>query len=176
MVSTVQDPDILNLSSVLVSLENDLSHSYLQSRPLFDNDLEKQVEHALNEIINRERDLRASIGISKILLNSYSALKKSQDELFKKNEDLIQHAELLTKKLEKVKPYKEKFYETEQLLEEAEKELKMQNLKPDAILKEKQRKGLSSSFDCISLDRFSAELTDMDNKYRDEYNAAVSNL
>lgn len=175
MVSTVQDPDILNLSSVLVSLENDLSLSYLQSRPLFENDLNKQVEHALNEIINRERDLRASIGISKFLLNSYSALNKTHDEVLKENENLTQQFELLTRKLDKAKPFKERFYETEQLLEEAEKELKMLKLKPESLLKDKQKKGVNLSYDCISLDRFSAELTDMDNKYRDEYNAAVSN-
>lgn len=174
MESSVQGPDILNLNSVLTSLECDLSISYLHSRPKFEDDLVQQINHALNEIVNREHDLKASIGISKILLSSYSSLKQANEELFKKNEDLTQNLEIINKKLIKAKAYKEKFYETEALLEEKEKELAQESLKPEKLSKERVYKNVNLSYDCISLDRLSAELNDMDLKYRDEYNIALS--
>ena len=63
-------PEPSKLLHSLNSLEKELSVSFTYRRSMYNNNEQMQLFDALNEISQREKDLMAAIGISKILLEN----------------------------------------------------------------------------------------------------------
>ena len=168
--------NITNLNSILDSLDNDLREPYLHNRPKFDENLALQVQHALNEVQNREKDLKACIGISKIILAAYKALKEKSESLETDSKRLTEEYKILEEEVSRLKVFEEKFYETDSELKSTESELSQITTEYRSLIKERSKKSVHMSYDSISLDRFSAELTEMSQKFKEEYDAVTRNF
>lgn len=167
--------NITNLNSILDSLDIDLRETYLYSRPKFDENLALQVQHALNEVQNREKDLKACIGISKIILTSYKALQEKSESLETDLKRFTDKCKVLEEEVSRLKVFEEKFYETDSELKSTESELSQITSEYRSLIKERSKKSVHMSYDSISLDRFSAELTEMSQKFKEEYDAVIRN-
>lgn len=173
----------VNTSHLLVlleDLEKDLQNPYFSSRPKFGDELEPQLRHALSEVSHREKDLTASIGISKVLLtanNNYQdKLKQAileNDQLKQKISDL--HAEN-SKIKEELHTAEDKCDELSHTLENAEDQLALTSSELHKLMRERSKKNVHLSLDSISLDRFTAEISDITSKFREDYNTAIGNF
>ena len=167
------------LQALLDDFEKELRNPYFTSRPKFGDDLEPQLRHALSEISHREKDLTASIGISKVLL---AANKTHQDKLKQaglENVQLKQKIEDIEAENLKIKEelhhIEDKCDELSHNLEKAEDQLSLTSSELHKLLRERSKKNVHLSLDSISLDRFTAEISDITCKFREEYNTAIGN-
>ena len=171
--------NFLQLQGLLDDFEKELRNPYLTSRPKFGDDLEPQIRHALSEISHREKDLTASIGISKVLLAANTTYQEKLKQAVLENDQLRQKIEETQAENLKIKEelhhIEDKCDELSNNLEKAEDQLSLTSSELHKLMRERSKKNVHLSLDSISLDRFIAEISDITSKFREEYNSAISN-
>ena len=162
-----------NLSNLLSSLSKELEVPYSVRRPKFDND-QLSLQDALIEIAQREKDLKAAIGISKMLLenvetctNKISFLESENAKLKtatnKHDFETFQTNTLFSIETEEIQDL------TDQL-NNKEKEIKKLLKQNEKLVNEK--KNFKSKN--ISIERFNSEIHELSLKFREEYELVYS--
>ncbi|OMJ65585.1 hypothetical protein SteCoe_37956 [Stentor coeruleus] len=172
-----QNSETFQILPILDSLEQDLLVPYVEKRHKHENNPKTELQNALNEITQREQDLKAAIGISKFLIRSnkdlLQKLKLADDD---KKELIVKIHELeteITAGKNEFISLQEKNYEITSSLDNTEDELERVSSDYHKLLREKSKNKMNMSLDSISLDRFSAEINDMTLKFREEYDLTL---
>ena len=161
------------LLQALHSLDSDLAVPYAYRAPKFENNEKLQLNDALREVAQRERDLVAAIGIAKALLDhsrefvdKIKVLESENLGLASKNNELI----------EEVSAVKEELNTAEDRIDVCEEQISLYMEENRALTSYKHKSVHSGAIDFISIDRFNAEISDMTAKFREEYDVALSKI
>ncbi|OMJ82971.1 hypothetical protein SteCoe_16182 [Stentor coeruleus] len=179
--NSAEDPDTLQLSNLLNSLEGELETSYLERRQL--QKLRKstsleELQDAVEQISHREKDLQACIGISKMLIETNEKLHIRNRELVHEKQKLefqsktyIQEIETYKEKLERSE---ERVLEINAALVKAEASyIKLSaESKANSEIVGKNSK-VYSDIETISLDKYDADITEITERYKYEYEQVI---
>ena len=172
--------DISKLKFILDTLENDLKSPYSQSRPKFPEDADSQLRHALSEISNREKDLIASIGISKHLISIYSQLEENSLKLQEKNDLSIVQIQDLTSDNSKLKEelhnIEDKYFEVYNEKLKLDEEVHRLESRLQVMKREKSKRSVKLSLDISNYKGFTDELSDLNSQYKEKLDAEIGNL
>ncbi|OMJ72819.1 hypothetical protein SteCoe_28656 [Stentor coeruleus] len=171
------ESDTLQLSKLLDSLESELEVSFLERRKvqkLRKSTSLEELQDAVEQISQREKDLQACIGIAKMLI-------ETNDRYLYNNRELIQEKENLEDQVkgfvEEIENYKEKLDKSEERLAEVSEALMKSEAKIIKLSTENTRKEESSpkiikhspEIETISIDRYDADITELTDRYKQEY-------
>ena len=171
--------EISQLVGVLESLEKDLRTPYSKSRPTT-NPIETQLKHALSAIKHREGDLVACIGISKVIIQTNSSLNTKLLESLEANQTLSdklqQHLSELSKSKDENHQLEDKVFEHKHLIEKLEDEINHLKQDHNKLLREHIKKTTHERIGSISFERFFAEISDVKNQFRTDYDSLMSKI
>ena len=145
---------------------------------MYNNNEQMQLFDALNEISQREKDLMAAIGISKILLENNETnsakiidLEIENNWLQSKIADLDQE---IKKNKEEIMAIEERFDDTNMILQQTEEDLIKARDENKAFKSENNKNIRTTSIESISIERFNSEINIITLKFRKEYDIALS--
>lgn len=177
------DSDTLQLSKLLDSLGGELEVSYLERRKnqkLRKSTSLEELQDAVEQICQREKDLQACIGIAKMLI-------ETNDRMLYRNRELIQDKQNLESQIkefvEEIENYKEKIDKSEERLAEVSEALLKSETKVIKLSTDNTRNGESSpkisksspELEVISIERYDADITELTERYKQEYEQILSN-
>ena len=180
--STESPGESLKLLNLLETLESELEVSYLERRKRGNSHKSNPIEElqdAIQEITQRERDLQASIGISKVLLENNNKLLTKRHKLKQKNlnlgDTIRDQQQVIKRAKEELANTVEKYYDMNAALANSEAEyIKLQS--------EVKRKSDETVFpintidkDTMSIDKYEADINDISSKFKKEYEHLMSN-
>ena len=182
--NSISEPsaETLKLLSLLNSLENELDVSYLERRqrgkshkltPL------EELQDAVQELTQREKDLLASIGISKMLIENNEKLINDAKSLSQSKNSLQEQITSLSKEILSLKQdlanTEEKYKRVNQALITTEAKLMRLSFE---VKKNESEILVSKSFinpETISIEKHESDIIELTSKYKQEYENIMSN-
>lgn len=182
--NSTEDSDTLQLSNLLNSLESELETSYLERRQL--QKLRKstsleELQDAVEEISHREKDLQACIGISKMLIEANEKLHIRNRDLSQENIKLEYQSKNY---IQEIETHKEKLGRSEERVLEINAALVKSEASYIKLLAEIKANGemmskgskLYVETETISLEKYDADITELTERYKYEYEQIIRNL
>lgn len=173
--------DSLRLLNLLDTLEVELEVPYLERRKRGNTQKTtplEELQDAIQEITQREKDLQASIGISKMLLEANNALIAKNNTL---TEEKVKIEENLSNHKQELARIKEELYHTTEKYQDMNAELahsEAQCIKLQSKLKKTTEEHPASILNTstMSADQYEIEINEISEKFKKEYEYIHSNL
>ena len=182
MNSTELPGDTLRLLTLLNSLETELEIPYLERRlkgkSRKSNSME-ELQDAIQEITQREKDLQASIGISKVLLENNERLQSKVRTVEQEKQEVAallkeKKGELLTLKQE-LQISEEKYQIVNSTLMRSEaKYIKLTSEVKQLRGEAHTRRSSLPEQESISIDRYDSDINELATKFKQEYEYVLS--
>ena len=181
MNNKVASGESCKLLTLLNSLEKELEVTYLERRKRGNSHKSTSIEElqdAIQEIGQREKDLRASIGISKVLLENNEKLQLTAQTLEQDKENL---EELLKDRSQELENIKNEIHLTEEKYQKVNSKLiklELKFLKSPSETKEFQYSRSTSlrENDKINTEKHDSDINELTSKFQQEYDYILSNF
>lgn len=171
---TIQNTETLHLVHLLNTLEQELGQPYLERRLKSVSqkaNVLDELQDAIQELTQREKDLQASIGISKMLIDNNNTLLQDNNDLKLEILNLKSHTKHLQSEIIRLKEEfeisEEKYQELNKTLIKTESELIQ--LAADNKRSSETESGTEDKERKVSLDRYESEIFDISSKFKQEH-------
>jgi hypothetical protein len=172
--------DSFKLLKLLNSLEQDLESPYLERKTRsnsYKSSPLEELQDAIQEIVQREKDLQATIGISKLLIDNNEELVIRIKKIEQDKVNLESTLSILERELSRTRAEllisEEKYQNSNSALIKSESE----NLKLISQSKKASNESKNSPMlETISLEKYDNDINELTSKFKHEYEYILSNL